>query len=69
MVLETVERIRQKLLPWETVLAIDATEAFPEEIIRTMLGPEIGLQLLFIPEAFGGMGGGAGDGRGVSFEP
>ena len=26
-----------------------------------MLGPEIGLQLLFIPEAYGGMGGGARD--------
>lgn len=62
MVLETVERISRQLLPKETVLALDREERFPQEIIRTLLGPEIGLQLLFIPSDFGGMGGGTADG-------
>ncbi len=62
MVLETVERISRQLLPKETVLALDREERFPQEIIRNLLGPEIGLQLLFIPQEFGGMGGGTADG-------
>jgi len=61
MVIETVRQLRSKLLTKETVLAFDRDEIFPEEIIRQMLGPEIGLQLIFIPEAYGGMGGGARD--------
>ncbi|OIN94808.1 MAG: acyl-CoA dehydrogenase, partial [Deltaproteobacteria bacterium CG1_02_45_11] len=42
-------------------LEFDKKEIFPEEIIRKMMGPEIGLQLLCIPESYGGMGGGARD--------
>jgi alkylation response protein AidB-like acyl-CoA dehydrogenase len=61
MVIETVRQMKNRLLTQETVLALDKNEAFPEEIIRQMLGPDIGLQLLFIPEAYGGMGGGAMD--------
>jgi len=61
MVLDTLELVRKRLLPKEKVLELDRKEEFPEEIIREMLGPEIGLQLLFIPEQYGGMGGGARD--------
>ena len=61
MVIETVRQLRSKLLTKELVLAFDKEEVFPEEAIRQMLGPEIGLQLIFIPEAYGGMGGGARD--------
>jgi alkylation response protein AidB-like acyl-CoA dehydrogenase len=61
MVIETVRQLRNKLLTKELVLAFDKDEVFPEETIRQMLGPEIGLQLIFIPEAYGGMGGGARD--------
>ena len=61
MVIETVRQLRSKLLTKELVLAFDKDEVFPEETIRQMLGPEIGLQLIFIPEAYGGMGGGARD--------
>ena len=61
MVIETVRQLRSKLLTKELVLAFDKDEIFPEETIRQMLGPEIGLQLIFIPEAYGGMGGGARD--------
>jgi len=61
MVLGTVERLRKKLLTKEKILEYDKNEFFPEETIRHMLSPEIGLQLLGIPLAYGGMGGGARD--------
>ncbi len=61
MVIETVRQLRGKLLTKELVLSFDRDEVFPEETVRQMLGPEIGLQLIFIPEAYGGMGGGARD--------
>lgn len=61
MVIDTVRQLRERLLTKEIIAEFDKKEIFPEEIIRKMLGPEIGLQLLFIPEAYGGIGGGALD--------
>ncbi|MBI5062726.1 MAG: acyl-CoA dehydrogenase family protein [Desulfatitalea sp.] len=61
MVVDTVRQLRKKLLTKENILEWDKAEVFPEAEIRELLGPEIGLQLLFIPEAYGGMGGGARD--------
>jgi alkylation response protein AidB-like acyl-CoA dehydrogenase len=61
MVLDTVEQLRKRLLTKDKVLKWDQEEIFPEDTIREMLGPEIGLQLLMIPEAYGGLGGGARD--------
>jgi alkylation response protein AidB-like acyl-CoA dehydrogenase len=61
MVLDTVTQLSKRLLAKEKVLEWDKKEVFPEETIREMLGPEIGLQLLMIPEKYGGMGGGAKD--------
>jgi alkylation response protein AidB-like acyl-CoA dehydrogenase len=61
MVVETVRQLSKKLLTREKILEWDRDEFFPEKEIREMLGPEIGLQLLFIPEEYGGMGGGARD--------
>ncbi len=61
MVVDTVRQLRKRLLTRDKILEYDKKEIFPEAVIREMLGPEIGLQLLFIPEAYGGMGGGARD--------
>ena len=61
MVLDTVGQLKKRLLTKEKVLEFDQKEIFPEETIREMLGPEIGLQLLMLPEAYGGIGGGARD--------
>ena len=47
-------------LPEETLLDLDEKDEFPEELVREMCG-ELGIQLLFIEEEFGGMGGGAFD--------
>ncbi|MGD8958289.1 MAG: acyl-CoA dehydrogenase family protein [Desulfobacteraceae bacterium] len=61
MVVDTIRQLRKRLLTKEKILEFDKKEIFPEAEIREMLGPEIGLQLLFLPEAYGGMGGGARD--------
>lgn len=61
MVVETVRQLKKKMLTQEKILAWDKNETFPEAEVREMLGPDIGLQLLFIPEEYGGMGGGARD--------
>ena len=61
MVLDTVAQLKKRLLTKEKILEFDRKEIFPEEVIREMLGPEIGLQLLMIPEVYGGLGGGARD--------
>jgi hypothetical protein len=49
MVLDTVAQLKKRLLTKEKILEFDRKEIFPEEVIREMLGPEIGLQLLMIP--------------------
>ena len=61
MVIDTIRQLRKRLLTREKVLEFDKKEIFPEQIIREILGPDIGLQLIFIPEEYGGMGGGARD--------
>lgn len=68
MVLDTIRQLRKKLLTKDLILEWDKHEYFPEEVIREMLSPEIGLQLVFIPEEYGGMGGGARDSCAVTRE-
>jgi len=40
---------------------MDRDGTFPMDLIRFMLGPEVALHLIFIPEEFGGLGAGAMD--------
>ena len=61
MIIDTIRQMRNRLFTREKILEYDKHDIFPEETIREILGPDIGLQLLFIPEAYGGMGGGARD--------
>ena len=61
LILDTLRQLRRKLLTKENILEYDKNDIFPEDVIRKMLAPDIGLQLLFIPEAYGGIGGGARD--------
>ncbi len=68
MVLDTIGQLRKRLLTKEKIFEYDKKEIFPEDTIREMLGPEIGLQLLMIPDAYGGMGGGARDSCAVTRE-
>ncbi len=68
MILDTIKDLRKRLLTKEKVIELDRADIFPEDIIRKMLGPDIGLQLVFIPEAYGGIGGGARDSCAVTRE-
>jgi alkylation response protein AidB-like acyl-CoA dehydrogenase len=68
MVLDTVAQLKKRLLTKDKILEYDREEIFPEDTIREMLGPEIGLQLLMLPEVYGGIGGGARDSCAVTRE-
>ncbi|GMV05080.1 MAG: hypothetical protein AMXMBFR53_13600 [Gemmatimonadota bacterium] len=60
MILESIRGFAGEHLPADRLLELDRTHEFPEETVRGMCA-ELGVQLLFIPEAYGGMGGGAFD--------
>jgi alkylation response protein AidB-like acyl-CoA dehydrogenase len=66
MILDLISGIRQRMLSPEKLREYDAHEFFPEDVIRALLAPDIGLQLLFLPEEYGGLGGGARDVAAVS---
>jgi alkylation response protein AidB-like acyl-CoA dehydrogenase len=59
IVLDTLKKIEKDKLSLETRLDMDRQGDFPEELIRFMLGPDIGLHLIFIPEEYGGLGASA----------
>lgn len=60
-VLSALTEFAAHRLPSEKWLELDARDELPEEIVRRMCGPELGIHLLFIPGEFHGMGGGAFD--------
>ena len=59
--LKSFRNFAKDRLPDETLRELDAKDECPLPIIRAMCGDELGIQLLFIPEEYGGMGGGAFD--------
>ena len=59
MVLDTIDKLERERVSLETRLELDRKGDFPMDLIRFMLGPEIGLHLIFIPAEFGGLGAGA----------
>ncbi len=60
--LKSLREFAKKRLPDETLIELDARDECPLEIVRHMCSPDkLGIQLLFVPEEFGGMGGGAFD--------
>src|SRR5512136_844246 len=61
LTIEALKDFTAAHLPEKKLLELDATEEFPVEIVRDMCGAGLGIQLLFIPEEFEGMGGGAFD--------
>ncbi|HLZ37304.1 MAG TPA: acyl-CoA dehydrogenase family protein [Mycobacteriales bacterium] len=65
---ETLEMMREALrdfvesaLPESRRLELDHEDVCPEDLVRGMCSEQLGIQLLFIPEEYGGMGGGAFD--------
>ncbi len=61
MTLAAIQEFATARLPQAELLALDARDEFPAEAVRAMCGSDLGIQLLFIPEEFEGMGGGAFD--------
>ena len=60
-VLDTIRAVAAKRLPRERRLELDANDEFPHDVIGEMLGPDVGLHLVFLPVEVGGLGGGARD--------
>jgi alkylation response protein AidB-like acyl-CoA dehydrogenase len=61
IVLQTLKMVTERRLDKDTRLALDEEDRFPFELVDEMLGPELGLHLLFLPEEVGGLGGGGRD--------
>jgi len=61
LVLGAIREFASSELPDERLLEFDEKDEFPEDVVRGMCGEVLGVSLLFIPEAYGGMGGGAYD--------
>ncbi len=59
---KSLKEFAKKRLPDETLIELDERDECPIEIVRDMCSPDkLGIQLLFIPEEYGGMGGGTFD--------
>ncbi|MGB8382855.1 MAG: hypothetical protein WCG47_16680, partial [Dermatophilaceae bacterium] len=62
LMLEALDDFVTDALSPELQLQLDHDDECPEGIVRAMSDPEqLGVQLVFIPEAYGGMDGGAFD--------
>ena len=56
--LKSLRDFAKKRLPDEELIALDERDECPVEIVKYMSDPDkLGIQLLFIPEEYGGMGG------------
>jgi alkylation response protein AidB-like acyl-CoA dehydrogenase len=59
--LKSLKEFAKRQLPDEVLRDLDAKDDCPIGIVRSMCGGDLGITLLFIPEEYGGMGGGAFD--------
>jgi alkylation response protein AidB-like acyl-CoA dehydrogenase len=59
--IESITEFARRELPDSLLIDLDERDEFPEAIVRRMCGEELGVQLLFVPEEHGGMGGSAFD--------
>ncbi len=61
MMLDSLDEFVAAALPDQRLLELDHEDICPEETIRAMCGEDLGVHLVFIPEEYGGLGGGAFD--------
>ena len=61
MIIQTLRQVVGRELPDERIIELDKQDCFPEDLIRKLLSPDVGVHLIFIPEEAGGLGGGARD--------
>jgi len=59
MILDSIEKLEKEKLSVDTKLKLDFSGDYPSDLIRFIMGPEMGLHLLFISEEFGGLGASA----------
>jgi acyl-CoA dehydrogenase len=60
--LRSIDEFASRELPDSLLIELDEKDEFPEELVRRMSsGDDLGIQLLFVPFEYGGMGGGAFD--------
>jgi alkylation response protein AidB-like acyl-CoA dehydrogenase len=61
MMLSSLDAFIDGALPESRQLELDHEDVCPEETVRAMCGEDLGVHLVFIPEEYGGLGGGAFD--------
>ncbi|HYB30825.1 MAG TPA: acyl-CoA dehydrogenase family protein [Solirubrobacteraceae bacterium] len=59
--LESITEFAQRELPDKLLIELDERDESPEALVRRMCGEELGVQLVFVSEEHGGMGGSATD--------
>ena len=61
LMLEALDEFLAQELPDDRVLELDHEDVCPEDTVRAMCGDALGVQLVFVPEEYGGMGGSSFD--------
>jgi alkylation response protein AidB-like acyl-CoA dehydrogenase len=61
MTLEAIRDFVTAAMPSDRQLQLDRDDVCPDDVVRGMCSDQLGIQLLFIPEEYGGMGGGTLD--------
>jgi alkylation response protein AidB-like acyl-CoA dehydrogenase len=62
LALKSINDFAERELPDARLIELDERDECPEDVVRTMSSPDgLGIQLLFVPFQYGGMGGGALD--------
>jgi len=61
MTLDAIAEFAAHELPEKLLIDLDERDEFPAELVKRMCSDDLGVQLLFIPEEHGGMGGSAFD--------
>jgi alkylation response protein AidB-like acyl-CoA dehydrogenase len=68
LIIKTLKEFTAREAPLEKRLKWDESDTCPADVVRSMLGPDVGLHLVFLPDEYGGMGGGAYDVYRLSME-
>ncbi|HSB88128.1 MAG TPA: acyl-CoA dehydrogenase family protein [Ilumatobacteraceae bacterium] len=61
MILSSISDFARHELPESLLIKLDHDDQFPDDVVHKMCSSELGVQLLFIAEEHGGMGGGTFD--------
>jgi alkylation response protein AidB-like acyl-CoA dehydrogenase len=61
LIVKTLKEFTEREAPLDRRLGWDDSDTCPADVVHAMLGPDVGLHLVFLPEEYGGMGGGAYD--------